>query len=441
MALAKVIVSVTALGCFGQDCSGKGVTWGPGIGPPPAGCGSGTGGTGPSPPPGGTAGCTNPSCSSPPCAAPLLGDVGCTSVAGTETYNHEMLSSGDTISSGAHIFGPFEAGFSSQQDNIISTWGCSTPSVVYDTEGGTDVGIAEKRVAHLCNIEFPRIVGNTYYGVVGPCGGHTNDYHFHRGFGCLYAESGGHSTKVGDVASHGIYGKWEDYDLKRLPLLDACGAHIGPTPDSATPVYHYHVQDQAPFTVGCHGPSQSGGLVSVAVCRSLYSDCDNDGGSGTTLTTKTGIVQYDRYCPCFDATGSNMGTNVQELPALSSSEIYYSADSTANSQTSGTTATTTTTTTPSTTTTTSADGSGTSTAQSSASTASTDSASATAAATASATASTTGATDATTGSMESTTSVVADSPVITTVTSEATSKGFALHLGSILMAFYSLSLL
>ncbi|CAL1136219.1 unnamed protein product [Cladocopium goreaui] len=456
MALAKVILLAAALGCSGQDCSGHGVTWGPGIGPPPAGCGGGgTGGTGPSPPSGGTAGCTNPSCSSPPCAAPLLGDVGCTSVAGMETYNHEMLSIGDTISSGAHIFGPFEAGFTSQQDNIISTWGCSTPSVVYDTEGGTDIGIAEKRVAHLCNIEFPRIVGNTYYGVVGPCGGHTNDYHFHRGFSCLYAESGGHSTKVGDVASHGIYGKWEDYDLKRLPLLDACGAHIGPTPDSATPVYHYHVQDQAPFTVGCHGPSQSGGLVSVAVCRSLYSDCDNDGGSGTTLTTKTGNVQYDRYCPCFDATGSNMGTNVQELPALSSSEIYYSADSTANSQTSGTTttttttaSTTTTTTSTTSTTTTSAGGSGTSTAQSSvssassASTASASTTSATASAT-SATASTgdtddTDASTASTSSMESTTSFVADSP--TTVTSEATSRGFALQ-GSILMALCSFSLL
>ena len=167
--------------------------------------------------------------------------------------------------------------------------------------------------------------GNTYFGVVGPCGGHANDYHFHKSFSCLYAQSGGHSTKVGDVASHGIYGKWEDYDLKRLPLLDACGAHIGPTPDSSTPVYHYHVQDQAPFTVGCHGPSQSGGLVSVAVCRSLYTDCDNDGGSGTTITTKTGNVQYDRFCPCFDASGSNMGGNIQELPALSSSEIHYDA--------------------------------------------------------------------------------------------------------------------
>ena len=173
--------------------------------------------------------------------------------------------------------------------------------------------------------------GNTYFGIVGPCGGHTSDYHFHRGFSCLYAESGGHSTKVGDVASHAIYGKWEDYSLKRLPLLDACGAHIGPTPESSTPVYHYHVQDQAPFTVGCHGPSQSGGLVSVAVCRSLYSDCDNDGGSGTTISTKTGNVQYDRFCPCFDATGSNMGTNIQELPALRSSAIYYTADGSSTS--------------------------------------------------------------------------------------------------------------
>ncbi|CAK9020746.1 YHYH domain [Durusdinium trenchii] len=282
--------------------------------------------------PGGGAGapaggsCQNPSCSSPPCAAPLLGDVGCTTVSGTETYAHELLPAGSTINSGAHIFGPFEAGFSSQQDNIIQTWGCSTPSVVYDSEGGTDISIAEKKVAYACNIEFPRLEGGTYYGVVGPCGGHTNDYHFHRSLSCLYSQAGGHSTKVGETASHSLYGKWEDYDLQRLPLLDACGAHIGPTPESSTPVYHYHVQDQAPFTVGCHGPSQSGGLVSVALCRSLYSDCDDDGGSGTTITTKTGNVQYDRFCPCFDASGSNMGTNIQELPALSSSEIYYSID-------------------------------------------------------------------------------------------------------------------
>ena len=319
-----------AAGVVGQDCSGQGVTWGPGIGPPPAGCGSGTSGSGAT-----GATCTNPTCSSPPCAAPLLGDVGCTTVSGVETYNHELLSAGQEIASNAHIYGPFEAGFTSQQQSIIENWGCSDASVAYDTEGGTDIGTAESKVSHLCNIELPRIVGNTYYGVVGPCGGHTGDYHFHRSFSCLYSQTGGHSTKVGVIAGHNIYGKWEDYDNQRLPLLDACGAHIGPTPESSTAVYHYHAQDKAPFTVGCHGPSASGGLVSVATCRSLYSDCDNDGGSGTTIQTKTGSISYDRFCPCFDATGSNMGTNIQELPALSSTEIYYTVDS--NATTSSTT--------------------------------------------------------------------------------------------------------
>lgn len=325
MALFVWCLALCVASVAGQDCSGKGVTWGPGIGPPPDGCDTGgTAGTGTT-----TATCKNPTCSSPPCAAPLLGDVGCTTVSGVEKYKHEMLNVGSEIASNAHIFGPFEAGFGTQQAQIIQNWGCTDPSVAYDSEGGTDIGTAESKVSKACNVELPRIVGDTYYGVVGPCGGHTGDYHFHRSFSCLYSESGGHSTKVGVAAGHSIYGKWEDYDNQRLPLLDACGAHIGPTPESSTPVYHYHAQDKAPFTVGCHGPSASGGLVSVSVCRSLYSDCDNDGGSGTTIELKTGAISYDRFCPCFDAAGSNMGTNIQELLALTSSEIYYTKSDTA----------------------------------------------------------------------------------------------------------------
>ena len=33
--------------------------------------------------------------------------------------------------------------------------------VVYDSEGGTDLGIAERKVALACNIEFPRLEGAT----------------------------------------------------------------------------------------------------------------------------------------------------------------------------------------------------------------------------------------------------------------------------------------
>merc|ERR1719353_1774990 len=108
-----------------------------------------------------------------------------------------------------------------------------------------DLKIAEEKVSKLCNLQLPRFESDTVYkGIVGWCGGHTSDYHFHVRLSCLYEESGGHSTKVGDVGQWGLYGKWEDFSNNMLPYLDACGAHFGPNPDSPTAVYHYHVQDK-----------------------------------------------------------------------------------------------------------------------------------------------------------------------------------------------------
>jgi len=270
---------------------------------------------------GGTQACTNPTCSSPPCIASRLGDVGCTTVDGVETISHEMKAKGATISSNAHIYGAFEAGFSEQQKSIIEGWGCTDASVVYDTQGGLDISIAEKKVAHACNVELPRVVGNNYIGIVGLCGGHTKDYHFHRSLECLYTQTGGHSPAVGNVAQYKLFGKREDFANSKLPLLDARGAHFGPTPDSnGASVYHYHVQDSAPFTVGCVGPTADNKLVSVAACRALDStNCD-----GVFVDVHIGpntIVKYDRFCPCFDANGSNSGINIVELPALSTTKI------------------------------------------------------------------------------------------------------------------------
>ena len=82
---------------------------------------------------------------------------------------------------------------------------------------------------------------------------------------CLYnTTAAGHSTQVGEEhvgvpgTQYKLYGKYENYVSNttfELPKLDACGAHFGVTPDSnATTVYHYHVQDGAPFTFGCYGP-------------------------------------------------------------------------------------------------------------------------------------------------------------------------------------------
>ena len=68
-------------------------------------------------------------------------------------------------------------------------------------------------------------------------------------------------------------------------FLDACGAHFGYTPDSPTAmVYHHHVQELPPFSFGCYGPSASGGLVTLAECRSLYSGC----GDGDETNTRGG---------------------------------------------------------------------------------------------------------------------------------------------------------
>lgn len=135
-------------------------------------------------------------------------------------------------------------------------------------------------------------------------------YHFHERLTCLYDKSAaGHSTKVGegvDDAKTPIYGKFES--TNELPTLDACGAHFGSTPDSnGASVYHHHLQHKPPFTIGCFGPSASGGPVSLAECRALYSGSNGCGGDDvTTVTTPQGSVQYDLWCPCYDATGSNV---------------------------------------------------------------------------------------------------------------------------------------
>eukprot|EP00941_MAST-03F_sp_MAST-3F-sp1_P000439 g439.t1 len=288
--------------------------------PPGGGSGGGSGGGG-----GGTTSCTNPTCSSPPCAASLRGDVGCTTVSGTVAYSADLLTKGDAIPANTHIYGPFEAGFGETQKNILKGFGCTDDNVesAYDTVGGTDVDIAEKKIAAACNLVMPRIEGDNYYGLVGSCGGHTSDYHFHKSFSCLYDESAsGHSAKIGVVGSWNLYGKWEDTGV--LPELDACGCHFGVTPNSnGQSVYHCHVQDKAPFTIGCHGPSATGGLVDVATCRSLYSEC---GDKEETFTISGVSYKYDRDCPCFDGAGLNTGT-ITPLAALSSSSSSSSSSS------------------------------------------------------------------------------------------------------------------
>jgi hypothetical protein len=198
--------------------------------------------------------------------------------------------------------------------------------------GGVDTQAGLEYVAHACGVQLPRVLADGTFvslmwsggvhsppdanGCTSPPGGlpgfascSNAVFHYHQNFTNLYdVNAAGHSPKIGvttatAVAVVPIYGKWERAGV--APALDACGAHFGTTPESpATAVYHHHVQERAPFTVGCYGPNADGGEVTLAQCRSYYSTCGDD---VTSLTTSSGVMSYDLFCPCYDSvTGSNV---------------------------------------------------------------------------------------------------------------------------------------
>ncbi|KAL1511059.1 hypothetical protein AB1Y20_005883 [Prymnesium parvum] len=242
---------------------------------------------------------------------------------------------------GTSIYGPFEAGFSSTQDSVIrEQFGCSTPSSCYSA-GGWDTRLAQGACAGQCGITLPRWSSGRLYSFADTCGGHTN-YHFHQSMNCTYSATSGstHSTQIGegeDSAKTKLYGKWEDFSTSTLPSLDACGGHFGVTPDSnGASVYHNHVQDHPPFTYGCYGPNDAGGLVTIAQCRAINSQlCGTDSSSVESVTTDEGVISYDAYCPCFDGSGSGYGgggkntfADLVELPAISGASSSSSTTTT-----------------------------------------------------------------------------------------------------------------
>jgi hypothetical protein len=243
-----------------------------------------------------------------PWAAPLLGTVGFTTVDGQVTIG---VASPSSLPAGEDIYGPFEAGFSSMQNFILEGLGCSDGELGH-VAGGIDTATAEKMVATQCGIILPRTDANGLrVSLLDECGGHTREYHFHERLRCLYTDDVSHSPKLGEGNDgKAIYGKYEG--SYQVPLLDACGGHWGSTPESKVEmVYHYHVQDQAPFIIGCYGPNDDQSLVTVEQCRELYPGCN---GQPTFLSTG---VNYEHWCPCFDGMGSNSGT--APLPVFSQS--------------------------------------------------------------------------------------------------------------------------
>lgn len=232
---------------------------------------------------------------------------------------------GLAIRGGENIYNALDAGFTAGQ-------ACS---VTYGTcDAGTDVYMCEKRLEYLCGTS--RLTTTMF---MDDCGGHAAPYHYHCHMKCENATSAGHSLLVGVLLDgRGLYGAFESAGSVRPTNLDACGGHFGPVPattvggvvyPAAANVYHYHVQDVAPFTAGCFGP-----VNNLTHAKSLYSTCS---AAPVSYCTSAGLyANYTLDCPVFRHGNETMNqvTPTTACPACSGNCVgEYAAASTSPTRT------------------------------------------------------------------------------------------------------------
>lgn len=119
--------------------------------------------------------------------------------------------------------------------------------------GGGSVGVALNGVPLFDNAAAP---GDDIYlesKSFDPCQGHPQEggvYHYHSE---PYAITHDDEHLVGVLRDgYFLYGR-RDADGSVPADLDAAGGHVGTTPDSATPVYHHHLNLQTSTTPGTAG--------------------------------------------------------------------------------------------------------------------------------------------------------------------------------------------
>jgi hypothetical protein len=79
-------------------------------------------------------------------------------------------------------------------------------------------------------------------------------YHYHHHSPCFpQGEANEHSPLVGyALDGFGIYGlRGEGGKLLTNADLDECHGHMGPVPGGTAPVYHYHMTEEFPYSLGC----------------------------------------------------------------------------------------------------------------------------------------------------------------------------------------------
>jgi YHYH protein len=129
------------------------------------------------------------------------------------------------------------------------------PSTTNTKMGLGAVGMAVDGVLIFDNQAAPGDDIFTEAGSFDRCGGHPAPggvYHFH---GEPYAISYDDASLIGVLRDgYFVYGR-RDADGS-LPALDARGGHVAATADSATPVYHYHLNQQTSTSAGTMGQMQ-----------------------------------------------------------------------------------------------------------------------------------------------------------------------------------------
>ena len=219
-----------------------------------------------------------------PKAAPLRGNIGCIHTVNTIQYGGQST----TLK---NIYGPLEAGFTTQQ--MSQLFGCS--SATFDIVGGVDTQLAEKIVRDQCGQDI---------NLLEPCGYHVkgSGNHFHERFSCLYTDTGnGHSSKFATALDgNSIYGPYITGGV--VPTdLDACNGRFGITPDSGgQEIYYYVVTSTPPFSLGCL--AGNAGPITMEQCRSLYPGCQ---GGDTTYDLNGEIIKTKLECTCYDLNGFN----------------------------------------------------------------------------------------------------------------------------------------
>ena len=227
-----------------------------------------------------------------------------------------LNTNGYSLRSGELIYSNLDNGFNGAQPVTCNT---QKTTAIGTCEAGTDVVACEHALEYQCGS------GNVNGIGISDCGGHATPYHLHAYMACDYdSTSAGHSDLVGVMADGtGLYGKYESTGTYPTDL-DACGGHYGPVPSTdlslasiagtllaatgfsllfpaiTTNVYHYHLQDKAPWVPACWGP-----VADLATAQQLYVTANTGCTTTTSFCTSDGLTTgYKLRCPPVSAHAS-----------------------------------------------------------------------------------------------------------------------------------------